>query len=78
MKALRLTLLTQFLFLTFAFSATAVADIVIDHSEPLRQLVYERAANVDGSRKPGQSFVTAMRFDAFGREFELTLEENRG
>lgn len=69
-------MLVQCLFF-FATAANAATDIVIDHSEPLRQLVYERAADVDGSRKPGSSPVTAMRFDAFGRRFELTLEENR-
>ncbi len=75
MKTLRNALLL--LFLVFAVNANAATDIVIDHSEPLRQLVYERVADVDGSRKPGDVPVTAMRFDAFGRRFDLTLEENR-
>ncbi|MGI9204368.1 MAG: M12 family metallo-peptidase [Woeseiaceae bacterium] len=77
MKVLRLTLLVPFLFLVLAASANAATDIVIDHSEPLRQLVYERGSNVDGNRKPGSASIIAMRFDAFGRQFELTLEENR-
>ncbi|MGI9261614.1 MAG: M12 family metallo-peptidase [Woeseiaceae bacterium] len=77
MKALRLALLAQFLLFIFALTANAATDIVIDHSEPLRQLRYERATSDDVNRKPGDAPVVSISFDAFGRRFELALEENR-
>ncbi len=77
MKALRLVLLTQFLCLILAPGANAATDIVIEYSEPLRQLAYVRAANDAGNRKPGDAQIVSMSFDAFSRRFDLTLEENR-
>lgn len=77
MKTLRLVLLTQFLFLVSAPSADAATDIVIDYSEPLQRLAYERAANDSGNRKPEDAKIVSMRFDAFGRQFDLALAENR-
>lgn len=77
MNSLRLVLLTQCLFFVYAPTASAASEIVIDYSEPLQQLVYRPATRSAGNQKPGDPQIASMEFNAFGRRFDISLEENR-
>ena len=57
-------------------SAAAEDAVTISYQEPLQQLQLGSARPAD-NQKPAATIVSSMRFDAFGRRFEIDLEKNR-
>lgn len=57
-------------------SAAAEDTVTISYQEPLQQLQLGSARSAD-NQKPAATTVSSMRFDAFGRRFEIDLEKNR-
>ncbi|MGI9235934.1 MAG: M12 family metallo-peptidase [Woeseiaceae bacterium] len=57
-------------------SAIAEGGVTIAYQEPLQQLQLGRAASLD-QQKLSNSVASSMSFEAFGRRFDIRLEENR-
>jgi hypothetical protein len=57
-------------------SAHAESDVRILYSEPLQQL-HTTYAPASGTQKPAGDEIQALRFDAFGRRFDIALMPNR-
>ena len=59
-----------------AEDSVTASEITIAYQEPLQQLqIYPMAAV--GSQKAAPATATSMTFDAFGRRFDIRLEDNR-
>jgi len=58
-------------------AASSGTDVVVEYSEGLQQLSFEYRGVSSFEQKSGQTLVSGMSFDAFGRRFDIDLEENR-
>ena len=82
MRAQIKSLIILVLGLTPLCTAAAEDGVTIAYQEPLQQLRLGPAAATIVNQKPGNQKLAAtdirsMSFDAFGRRFEINLEENR-
>lgn len=62
--------------MTLLSPAKAEAAVSISYQEPLEQLQFHYAS-APGDQKPGLVPARSLRFNAFGRRFDINLEDNR-
>lgn len=55
----------------------SAAEIVVDYYEPLQRLIFNLDSSQARNQKPSDLLYDSIRFDAFGRSFDIRLEENR-
>lgn len=76
MRALITSLATLILGSMLFSSAAAGNGVTINYQETLQQLRLGSATS-DGNQKAAAPTVSSLSFDAFGRRFDIDLEENR-
>jgi len=77
MKLFRLCLLLALPWLVSIAAADIGNDVTVEYSEELQQLSFQYRNASAREQKPNNSLVSGMSFDAFGRRFDISLEENR-
>lgn len=76
MRARILTVASVLLGVQLLSSANAEDAVTVSYQEPLEQMQFGYAPAA-GEQKPGLALARSLRFNAFGRRFDINLEDNR-